>query len=185
MNANTFGNARATTRYDAGNLAWFLIPWGILAIIAGIVALIWPGRTLVTLTIIFGAFALITGLIEIWHAFMSSALAEARWLMGIRGLATAVLGLLALFLPGLTLGAFVVLLAVYFFILGVIEVIGAFRGHFDGWLLIRGVLAIALGIIAAALPGLAVTSLAIVFGVYAIIGGFAALAAGIRLARAS
>ena len=183
MATDAYGQLGTDSRPRFGHFSWFLIPWGILAIIAGIAAIIWPGLTLATLTIIFGAFAVVTGLIEVWHALVSHGAGEMRALLGIRGIITVALGLLALFLPALTIGAFILLLAVYFFILGVIEGVAAFRRHISGALLIRGLLAIAFGIVALLWPGLAAFSLAIVFGIYAILGGITAILVGIRTAR--
>lgn len=184
MATHTYGQLGAGPRRGFGHLSWFLIPWGILAILAGIAAIVWPGLTLATLAIIFGAFAVVTGLIEIWHAMVSGGSGEMRAMLGIRGIVTLALGLLALFLPALTIGAFVLLLAAYFFVLGAIEVVSAFRRHVSAALLVRGLLAIALGIVALVWPGLAAVSVAIVFGIYAILGGVTAILVGIRLARA-
>lgn len=185
MATNTYGQLGATSKPGFGHLSWFLIPWGILAIIAGIAAIVWPGLTLATLTIIFGAFAVVTGLIELWHAVVSGGTGEMRIFLAVRGIITVALGLLALFLPALTIGAFVLLLAAYFFVLGVIEVVTAFRRHVSAALLIRGLLAIAFGIVALIWPGLAAVSLALVFGIYAILGGITAILVGVRLARAA
>lgn len=185
MATDAYGPLGRTSRVNFGHFSWFLIPWGILAIIAGVVAIVWPGLTLLTLTIIFGAFAVVTGLIELWHAAVSGGTGEMRILLGIRGVITVALGLLALFLPALTIGAFVLLLAAYFFVLGVAEVIAAFRRHISAGLLIRGVLAIAFGVVALVWPGLAAVSLAAVFGIYAILGGVTAILVGIRTARAA
>lgn len=185
MATNTYGRLGRTSRPSFGHFSWFLIPWGVLAIIAGVAAIVWPGLTLVTLTIIFGAFAVVTGLFELWHSVTGSGSGEMRILLAIRGVITVALGLLALFLPALTIGAFVLLLAAYLFVLGVVEVIAAFRRHISPGLAIRGLLAIAFGIVALIWPGLAAVSLAMVFGIYAILAGIAAIWAGVRIARAA
>lgn len=185
MATHTYGGLGMTSRPGFGHFSWFLIPWGILAIIAGVAAIVWPGLTLATFAIIFGAFAVVTGLIELWHSVVSGGTAEMRLFLAIRGIVTIALGLLALFLPALTIGAFILLLAAYFFVLGVIEVVTAFRRHVSAALLIRGLLAIAFGIIALVWPGLAAVSLAVVFGIYAILAGITAISVGIRLARAA
>lgn len=185
MATDTYGRLGGIPRGNFSHFSWFLIPWGIVAIIAGVAAIVWPGLTLLTLTIIFGAFAVVTGLFELWHAVASGGTGEMRILLAIRGVITVALGLLALFLPALTIGAFVLLLAAYFFVLGVVEVIAAFRHHISPGLLIRGVLAIAFGIVALVWPGLAAVSLAVVFGIYAILGGATAILVGIRTAHAA
>jgi uncharacterized membrane protein HdeD (DUF308 family) len=169
--------------FALGALGWLLLIWGALAVLFGIAAIVWPGRTLTTLTIIFGAFATATGILEIVHAFQMAGSAEARGLMGIRGLTTLVLGLLALFLPGLTLHAFVILLGVYLLLVGVIEIIASFRGYAHGGLLARGLITVGFGLAAVTWPSVAVATLAVIFGVFGILVGIVALGLGLRLVR--
>ena len=163
--------------------AWALIAWGVLAILFGIAVIIWPGLTLLDLAIIFGIFAIIAGVVELIHAFTTPLSTEGRVLLGLRGLATVIIGLIAVVFPGLAIGAYVILLGVYFFVVGVIEIIGAFRGHFHGWLLLRGIIAVIAGIVAVLWPGIAVITLAFIFGIYALMAGFTALFTGISLLR--
>lgn len=163
--------------------AWALVILGILAIVAGIVAIVFPGLTLLTLVAIFGWFAIVTGVLEIIHAFTSNRTTEGRIILGLWGVVTVILGLIALFLPGITLRVFVLWIAAYFFVTGVIQIIAALRGHLHGWLLLWGVLGIIAGVVALVWPGLAALTLAIIFGVYAIIGGLSSLFAGIAVLR--
>lgn len=158
-----------------------LVVLGVLAVVAGIVALVFPGLTLFNLVIIFGWFAIITGIVEIVHAVTGDRTNEARAVLGVWGLATLVLGLLALILPGLTVGAFVLLIAAYFLVTGVAQIIASFRGHLHGWLLVWGVLGVLAGLVALVYPGIAALTLAIIFGVYALLGGISALGAGIAI----
>jgi uncharacterized membrane protein HdeD (DUF308 family) len=185
METSTYGRLDRTSRANFGHFSWLLIPWGVVAIIAGVAAIVWPGLTLVTLTFIFGAFAVVTGVIELWHAVASAGSGEMRALLAIRGVITIALGLLAIFLPAVTIGAFVLILAAYLFVLGIVEVITAFRCHVSGALLVRGLLAIAFGVVALIWPGLAAVSLALVFGIYAILAGLTAILVGMRIARAA
>ncbi|HPJ72364.1 MAG TPA: DUF308 domain-containing protein, partial [bacterium] len=56
--------ADTPVRFTVGELArnwWVLVLRGILAVILGIFALVWPGATLWVLVIIFGAFVLAEG----------------------------------------------------------------------------------------------------------------------------
>lgn len=162
---------------------WALIAWGVLAIIFGIAVIIWPGLTLLDLAIIFGIFAIIAGVVELIHTFTTQLSTEGRVLLGLRGLATLIIGLIAVIFPGLAIGAYVLLLGVYFFIVGILEIFGAFRGHFHGWLLLRGVIAVIAGIVAVLWPGIAALTLAFIFGIYALLAGFTALFTGISLLR--
>jgi len=162
---------------------WIFVVLGLVAIAAGILALVFPGLTLLTLVYIFGWFAIVAGLVELFHAFMDRRTLEGRLVLGLWGLITLGLGVAALVVPGITLGAFVLLMAAFFFITGVAQIVGAFRGHLHGWLLIWGFLGLAAGVLAVVYPGIAALTLAIIFAVYAILGGISALGAGIHILR--
>lgn len=176
MTAPTYRPSRGT--------AWLLIVLGVLAVVAGIIALIFPRITLFNLILIFGWYAIITGVLQIIHAFSGDRNTEGRWLLGLRGLIAIVLGVIALLLPGAALGGFILLLAAYLFITGIFDIVAAFRGHLHGWLLLWGVIGVIAAIAAVVYPGAAALSLAIIFGIYAILGGIAAILGGISVLRA-
>jgi Short repeat of unknown function (DUF308) len=52
---------------------WLLLLRGIAAVLFGLLAFIWPGLTLVTLVLLYGAFALVDGVISLVAAFTGSA----------------------------------------------------------------------------------------------------------------
>ncbi len=164
---------------------WALIIIGALTVIAGILAVIFPSLTLFTLVLLFGWFAIAAGVMEVIHAFTGNRSTEGKVLLGLWGLATIVIGVIALVLPGITLASFVVLLAAYFLITGVTQIIAAFRGHLHAWLLIWGVIGVIAGLAAIFYPGAAALTLAIIFGIYAILGGLTALVSGIAVLRHS
>ena len=51
---------------------WLLLLRGLAAVAFGILAIIWPGLTLITLTWLWGAYALSDGVIAIWAALNAS-----------------------------------------------------------------------------------------------------------------
>jgi uncharacterized membrane protein HdeD (DUF308 family) len=55
---------------------WIVLLRGILAIVFGVLAVIWPGPTLFTLVILFGAYALVDGGFGIGAALFSGAAAR-------------------------------------------------------------------------------------------------------------
>src|SRR4029077_19277411 len=65
---------------------WLLLLRGVAAIGFGIIAFFWPGITVVTLTSLWGAYALADGFIAIWAAFNASGRdAGPRWWLGLSG----------------------------------------------------------------------------------------------------
>ncbi len=68
---------------------WLILLRGIAAIIFGVLAFIWPGITLVTLVLFYGAFALVDGVLALVHAFMGGNMGSRWWLalIGVLGIA--------------------------------------------------------------------------------------------------
>ena len=65
---------------------WLLLLRGIAAIIFGILAFVWPGLTLVTLVLLYGAFALVDGVISLIAAFTGGAKPVPTWWLVVVGL---------------------------------------------------------------------------------------------------
>ena len=72
----------------------------IVGIVLGIVALVWPEATLVTVAIVFGIYLLVSGIFRITVAFLAHDTgAGMRWLTGILGLLVAGAGVYCLVSP--------------------------------------------------------------------------------------
>jgi uncharacterized membrane protein HdeD (DUF308 family) len=69
---------------------------GILSVILGVMMLAWPGPTLVVAAIFFGAYLLVTGISQIFHAFTLHISGGGRALLFISGAASLVLAVLAI-----------------------------------------------------------------------------------------
>src|ERR1700680_3176577 len=68
---------------------------GILAVILGILALTWPGITIVVAAIFFGAYLLVTGFSQVLFAFSLHVSAGGRVLLFISGAAALILAVLS------------------------------------------------------------------------------------------
>src|SRR5690606_9690472 len=83
-------------------------------------------------------------------AAMSEMLARYWWALVLRGIAGIVFGVLALLWPGITLEVLVIFFGAYMLVDGVFAVISAIGGRAHtphwGWLLLEGLLGIAIGI---------------------------------------
>jgi len=103
-----------------------------------------------------------------------------------RGLVSTAIGLVALVWPGITIGAFVVLFAVYAFAAGAMNGLHAFSTHrvgsFVGWLLV-GVLCFFSGVTALAWPGITAFGLTVWIGAWALANGIAEIGVTFRAAQ--
>lgn len=160
---------------------WAVALRGILAIVFGIVALAFPGATLVSLAVVFGAYALVSGVFAIVAAFGSRG-RDAVWyvLDGILGIAV---GLATFFFPGITAQALVFLIGVWAILTGIFEVIAGFELPVKGdWLLvIAGIASIIFGVLVFVYPASGALAIAWIIGIYALVYGGTMLVFGIRL----
>lgn len=93
------GFAGAVRAAEAHQSWAVLLIEGLAGIVAGSVALGWPGITLLSLEYVIAAWALITGTLEIAAAMRLRTYVPGEWLLGLSGAASLVLGILMIALP--------------------------------------------------------------------------------------
>ncbi|MEU8817608.1 DUF308 domain-containing protein [Actinoplanes sp. NPDC048796] len=100
-----------------------------------------------------------------------------------RGVLAVIIGIVSFTWPGLTIGAFAILFAVYAFVAAVLEVVRAFSreraGPVVGWLLLA-LLSVAAGVVALAWPGVTALVLTIWIGAWALTTGLLEVALTFR-----
>jgi hypothetical protein len=81
---------------------WMILLRGILAILFGIAAFIWPGLTIEVLVLLFDAYALVDGIFAVIVGIQQYGENERWWINLLEGIAGIVLGVLTLLWPGTT-----------------------------------------------------------------------------------
>jgi len=165
---------------------WLLLLRGVAAIAFGVLAFIWPGITLLTLTLLWGAYALADGVLAIWAAITGDAGDVApRWWLAVVGASGILSGLAAFFWPGVTAFVLLIFIASWSIVIGVMQIVGAIqlRKEIDGeWLLIlSGLLSIAFGAILMYQPGGGALAVVWIIGWYAILAGGLSIVLAFRL----
>ena len=165
---------------------WLLLLRGIAAIAFGVLAFFWPGLTLVTLTLLWGAYALTDGAIAIWAAFNASGGdAGPRWWLGLSGVAGIIAGVATFYYTGTTTLVLLMFIAAWAIIIGAMQIWGAIalrKVLQQEWLLIlNGVLSIAFGAVLLAQPGAGALALVWMIAWYAIFFGCLYVALAFRL----
>ncbi len=139
----------------AGNW-WLLLLRGVCAVVFGVLAFAWPGVTLVTLVLFYGAFALVDGICAVVAAVMGGG-PGSRWWLAASGLCGIAVGAMTLMWPGLTALVLLLFIAGWAIVTGLLEIIGAvrLRNEIDNeWMLIlSGVVAVLFGLALLAQPG--------------------------------
>lgn len=164
---------------------WLLVLRGVLAIIFGIVAWVWPGLNLTTLIILVGAWLLVDGAFQIVFAILNRARVDSVLPLIIGGLISVIGGIVILAWPGLSAIALIYLIGAWAVITGIFEIVAAIqlRKEIENeWAIgIGGLISIAFGAVVLIFPGDGAVALVWLIGIFAIVLGIALIAAGFRL----
>jgi uncharacterized membrane protein HdeD (DUF308 family) len=168
--------------YLGHNWGWIVLR-GVAAVLFGVLAIAWPGITLATLVIVWGAYALAEGVLTLIAAWQVRDEGRPFWSLVVVGLLGIAAGVVTFLWPGITALTLLMIIAVWALIMGIFQIIAAIRLRKvieREWLLgLSGVASVIFGVLMIISPGagaLAVLSLiaayAIVFGVLLIVLGF-------------
>ena len=161
-----------------------LILLGVLAIIVGIIAIAWPGVTVLALVILFAVYAFTDAGLQTMRAFSSRTAGPVlgHLLLALVDLAA---GVVALAWPAPTAFVLVIVVAAWALAGGVAEFFAGFQtGESAGTralFILSGLVSVAFGVLLFARPGVGAVTLALLFGLYALIYGFSQITAGIQL----
>jgi uncharacterized membrane protein HdeD (DUF308 family) len=170
------------------SLASPLIWRGLLAILVGIIAVVWPGITVGAFVILFAVYAFVAAGIEAMRAFRSKTAGPVVGRL-VLSLVDVAAGVVALVWPGITALTLALLVAVWAFITGFFELLLAFRaGETAGeraLLGLTGLISVALGLVFAIRPDVAAVTIAEVYGLFSIVTGISSLVMGTNLRSAT
>lgn len=188
MTTNDNANMNRATIADVLTHNWWVLALrGLAAIAFGVLAFIWPGITLLTLIFLFGAFALLNGVL----AFVAASRAPKGYprfgSLILEGILSIAAGVIAFIIPGVTALALLVLIASWAIVSGIFEIVSAIRLRKvirHEWLLaLAGLASIAFGVIMILQP--AVGALALVWwtGAFMFAFGILLVALAFRMRR--
>jgi uncharacterized membrane protein HdeD (DUF308 family) len=176
-----------TLRRTLGRAWWLVVLRGIVAIVFGLLAWAWPGATLITLTLFWGAYALVDGIAALWGGWQTKDGGKPMWqivLIGVLGIAAGIITFVA---PGITAIALLILIAVWAIANGVFQIAAAIRLRKEianEWLMIlSGALSIAFGVLMIANPGAGALAVLWLIGAFAVAYGVLLVILAFRLKR--
>ncbi len=157
-----------------GNFRTMFLFRGIVAVLFGILTLIWPKITLVVLVLLFGIFAVISGITAVAAALRNTR--EQGWgLLLFEGIVGILAGVVALVWPGITALAFLYLLAAWAIITGILEFIAPLSFPMSGGravlMVLAGVVSVVFGVLIAFQPASGLLAVVWLIGIYAIVIG--------------
>jgi uncharacterized membrane protein HdeD (DUF308 family) len=170
----------------ARNWGWVALR-GVVAILFGILALVWPGSALAAIVILFGAYAFADGVFALVALFRGAGREGRFWVLVLEAIVGIGIGVLTIARPAVTGLALLYYVGIWAVLTGVLEIIAAIRLRKEitgeWWLALAGVASVAFGVLLFAAPGSAALAIAIWIGVYAIIFGVFLLMLAFRLRK--
>jgi len=167
---------------------WSVALRGVLGVVFGVVALIWPDITLRALVLLYGFYALVDGLLALAALLVGGNLVRERrgWLI-VEGVAGIAAGVIAFLWPEITALVLLYLIAAWAIATGVLEIAVAIwlRRELRGeWLLaLGGIVSVAFGVFLIVRPGEGAVAVVWLIGLFAILFGAALVGLGLRLRR--
>jgi uncharacterized membrane protein HdeD (DUF308 family) len=163
---------------------WAFVIRGVLAILFGLIALFEPGVTMLSLVIVFAAYAATDGVFAIISAVRAAKQGERWGWLAFAGLAGIAAGAVAIMWPGLTVALFVTLIAVWALVTGGFLLAAAFRldaDHGRWWLALGAIASLVYGALLLIAPMVGALVLTWWIGAYAIVFGISMIAVALRL----
>jgi uncharacterized membrane protein HdeD (DUF308 family) len=162
-----------------------IVVLGGLGVILGILAIVYPGATIVTVSIFFAAWLFVSGIFSLIGSFSRDGDTGSRVLSAILGVLSIIIGFALLRTPFQSVEVFIFVIGIFFLIQGVMTFIGAFS-HKVGrnWAIASGLLGILAGLIILVYPISSAVTLALIGGIWLVILGVMQVIAGFKLRSA-
>src|SRR4051812_10411577 len=145
-----------------------LIVRGIIGLIIGLVAIVWPAITITMLVAIFAAYAILDGITNLVLGFTRTAAHGRSWAQVVQGSIGLIAGVLAFVWPVVTAFALVIFIGAWAVATGALEIVAAIRlrRQIKGeWLLaLSGALSLLFGLTVIAFPGAGAIGIAWILG---------------------
>jgi uncharacterized membrane protein HdeD (DUF308 family) len=168
------------------SLWWMFLLRGLVLLLLGIIAIAWPGITILALSIVFAIHVILIGVINIImgiHGLRRQKLAFLTLILGILEVGAGVYTLQA---PGFTVAVFILVIGFTFIIQGILGIISAFDASYEGdhryIAVIFGAVSIIAGFLVARYPAAGGIAFIWMIGAYGLIVGAlqTALALGLK-----
>jgi uncharacterized membrane protein HdeD (DUF308 family) len=167
---------------------WLLLARGIGSVVFGILAIGWPGITVLAVVFVFAIYAFVDGVASIGMG-LAERRAGHRWSWSVfTGVVSILAGIVAIAWPLITAVALLYVIAFWALLAGVTSILGALalrRAGFTQWIwtLVFGICAVVFGISLLVNPGRGILSLLWVIGIFAIVGGVSLAVASFTVRR--
>jgi uncharacterized membrane protein HdeD (DUF308 family) len=164
---------------------WTILLRGIIAVLFGIAAFVWPGITIALLIWLFGAYALLDGIISVVIGIAQYGGNERWWGILLQGICGIAVGLMTFLWPQVTGLILLYFIAGWSILTGLFQIVAAIRLRkvISGeWLLgLSGVISMLFGITLFVYPAAGALAVIWMIGIFAILNGLLLIFLSLRL----
>ncbi len=153
----------------------WVLGFGVVTALAGLITLAWPGRTLVVVAVLFGIQLVVAGIFRFVAAFATEdESGVTRVLLALLGVLSFVVGVYALRHILITIAALGLLLGIFWIVNGAVETFAALSHRaMPGrtWTILMGVLSVVAGVVVLASPATSLLALALIVSFWLLLFG--------------
>jgi uncharacterized membrane protein HdeD (DUF308 family) len=165
-------------------LSGSLIISGTLNLLFGILALMWPGITLVILVWMFAIAVILQGIYLLISTIRLNKEMNCSWIFFLLAFLNIIAGIVSLVFPHITAYFLIMLMGLTWLASGFLEIVAAFQLRKEirneGWLALIGLISVLSGLFVIINPGAGALALLWLIAVYAILFGLGLLMLGFR-----
>lgn len=163
---------------------WVLLLAGIVSLAVGVVALVWPGKTVIVVAIVFAIWLIVSGIFSIVRGFAHGLTGGMRALFIITGILSLVLGIFAIRGEFQELYILSLFIGIGFLFRGFASLFLGFENKDGrGWNIFFGIIMIIGGVVVLVWPGISLVTLTWVVGIWLIIIGIYEIVASFGVKR--
>ena len=164
---------------------WIIALQGVAGIVFGVLAFVWPEMTLLALVFLFGAYAIVDGVLALVRGFRREGGRGPDWWQVILGVVGVAAGVIAFAAPDISAYALLLVIAAWAIASGVTELVAAYQLRDvirREWLLaLDGVISILFGVLLVAFPSAGALAVVWLIGSFAIASGVIMLMLAFRM----
>ena len=168
--------------YPLARYWWTIAVRGVIAVFFGILTFLFPGISLLSLVLLFGAYVLLDGVFAVAAAIGSPS---HHWALVVEGIFGIAAGMLTVVWPGITGLVLLYMIAWWAILTGILEIVSGFRVRQtvsnEVLLITMGVLSVVFGVCILLFPAAVALAIAYWIGVYAVVFGIVMIALAFRL----
>jgi uncharacterized membrane protein HdeD (DUF308 family) len=164
---------------------WHFAVRGLLAIVFGIMALVWPEPTKLALVLMFAVFALVDGIVTVATGIGTRDYFKQWWTLLLEGLTGIVIAVLTFMWPNIAANVLLYAIAIWAILTGIFEIMAAIELRDvivgESVMMLYGLLSIVFGVLLFVFPSAGALGIVWAIGFFAIAAGIAEIVLAFRL----